>query len=119
MSELRKFLAANRDSVINYIGKIERYSPAGDDVFSRLVKEILVRQFSIEKNGVQSVVDKVHVELAWAILETMWLGCLSQQKAKRKNNQGRPVYPEDCPIIFKNMLDVAFEIGREYGEVRP
>ena len=110
---LAEFLDANKNDIIQYIGKITRQVPTSPDVFSKLVNGMLRLEFPIEKNEVQLVVDKVHIELAWSILEVMWLGCLAQQKAKRK------VYPENCPAIFKDMIDVAFEVGRKYGETRP
>lgn len=109
---LAEFLDANKNDIIEYVGKIVRTVPTSPDVFSKLV-ELLRLEFPIEKNGDQFVVDKVHVELAWAILEAMWLGCLAQQKAKRR------IYPENCPAILKDMIDVAFETGRKYGETRP
>ena len=108
-----EFLRDNQSDIIQYVGNITRKAPAGSDVFGKLVNDVLRLEFPIKKGKVPYVLDRVHIELGWAILEAMWLGCLAQQKVKRK------LYPEKCATLFKDMIDFAFEVGCNYGETRP
>jgi hypothetical protein len=55
--------------------------------------------------------DKAHYELAVAILEVFWCGCLPQMKENKK------WYPSGTIEIFRQILSDAFDAGRRDGPI--
>ena len=52
--------------------------------------------------------DKMHYELAVAVLELFWCGCLSQM------NENRHKYHSGTTDMFRQILVDSFDIGRGY-----
>ena len=112
MGILEKFLDDNKEELVEFVQSNQRPIPIGDNIYGRLLEE-LTRQIPLTKNGVHNVLDKAHIELCIAIIESMWCGWLSQAKANKN------VYSKDHPDIFKEAICDAFEIGQEYAAIRP
>ena len=55
--------------------------------------------------------DKVHYEVAIAILEVFWCGCLPQMK------ENRQAYPSGTADTFRQVLIEAFDSGRRYAPI--
>ena len=51
----------------------------------------------------------MHYELAVAILEIFWCGCLPQMK------ENRQAYPPGTTDTIRKILADAFDVGRKYG----
>jgi hypothetical protein len=101
-----QFLRSNQNALVDYVQAQQRAIPADDgSIYYKLVQELRT-EILTEKNGIQGGVDKMHVELAFAILEAMWCGWLSQAKT----NNGR--YSIDAPEKFKEVILNAYEIGK-------
>jgi hypothetical protein len=55
-------------------------------------------------------------ELAIAIVESLWIGCLSQMKENRLlANGARIVYPKGTTDNLKQVIIDAFDAGRDYA----
>jgi len=112
MGNLRTFLEANRNEIVDFVQGNQRPIALSNNVYGKLLNE-LVSGFPMEKDGTSLVLDKAHIELAIAILESLWCGWLAQAKA----NDGR--YQKDMPQKFKELILMAFDIGKEYSKIRP
>ena len=106
-------MQANRNELVDYIQTEVRTIPTNhDSAYYDLLQELRA-DIIAEKNGIQGVLDKMHFELAIAVLEAIWCGWLSQAKA----NRGR--YPSDAPDRFRQMILGAFDIGRDLAATKP
>jgi hypothetical protein len=113
LGQLRDFLEAHRNELVDYVEGNQRPISMGDNIYTRLLNE-LVKLFPMEKAGVSGVQDKAHIELAIAIMESLWCGWLSQAKVNRKAYQD-----EEWPDKFKATITDAFDVGQTYASVRP
>jgi hypothetical protein len=111
MDTLRPYLEADKRSIVDYIESNQRPVPFLDSAYANLLNK-LGNWLRISKDGRPPALDKIHVELGIAIIESMWCGWLSQAKA----NDGR--YPADAPEELKRAILDAFEVGQEYSRSR-
>ena len=108
--DLKGFLEHNKNDIVNFVEGNQRPIPIADNIFGKLLNK-LMESIPIEKNGKVGL-DKAHVELAIAVLESMWCGWLSQAKANRG------VYTKEYVNTFRNAIQTAFEVGRNYSNQR-
>lgn len=111
IEKIHKFLEENQDSIIDYIQSQVRTTVGVDVIYGKLMVE-LGTDILLGKNSLVGI-DKMHAELANAILETMWCGWLSQAKA----NSG--AYPKEMPRRVREIILNAFEVGKDLAKTRP
>ena len=84
-------------------------------IFSRNFLEYLVTGFPVchcnPPQPTHAESDKVHYELAIAILEVFWCGCLPQMK------ENRQLYPAGTTDILRQIFIDTFDAGRRYGPI--
>ncbi|MFZ0511836.1 MAG: hypothetical protein WAM14_09540 [Candidatus Nitrosopolaris sp.] len=82
------------------------------NIFEKLLRH-LVTGFQIchcdPPQSTHAEFDKVHYELAVAILELFWCGCISQMKENKQR------YHSGTTDIFRRILIDAFDAGRKYA----
>jgi hypothetical protein len=108
-----QFLRSHRNDLVDYIQAEVRTIPKNQDSVHYSLLQELRANIPAEKNGIHGVLDKVHCELAIAVLEAIWCGWLSQAKANRD------CYSKDVPDVFKEIILNAFQIGRDLAVTRP
>ncbi len=97
--------------MVDFVEAITRPILTGNDPFTRLAEEI-VKEFPMFKDNKPVLMDKVHYELALATIQSLWCGWISQAKANRS------AYTIDTPDKFREAIDDAFTVGRDYSYAR-
>ncbi len=107
MSQLGRFLKVNEKELIDFIEGNQRPIAIGNNLFAKLLEEL------VNYIPLSTGLDKAHIELAIAILESFWCGWLSRAKANRG------AYSTDFPERMKKAIFTAFELGQDYSIRRP
>jgi hypothetical protein len=116
LQNLDIFLEENKKDMFAFIENSRRPINLDYDgnIFEKLLRH-LVTSFPvchcIQPQPTHAEFDKVHYELAVAILEVFWCGCLPQMK------ENRQWYPPGTTDIFRQILIHAFDAGRKYGSI--
>lgn len=110
LSNLRNFIEENKKDILTFIGNSRRPMNLDydNDIFEKLLR-YLVASFPIchcdPHQSTHAEFDKMHYELAVAVLELFWCGCLSQMNETRhKNHSG-------TTDMFRQILVDSFESG--------
>jgi len=116
LQSLDSFLHENKKDIFAFIENSRRPINLDYDgnIFEKLLRH-LVASFPVchctSPQPTHAEFDKVHYELAVAILEVFLCGCLSQMKEDKK------WYPSGTIENFRQILSDAFDAGRRYGPI--
>jgi hypothetical protein len=84
------------------------------NIFEKLLRQ-LVTGFPVchcnPPQPMHAEFDKVHYELALAVLEVFWCGCVPQMKEKRQ------AYGLSTTDVFRQIVIDAFDAGRKYASI--
>ena len=104
MLDLHEFLESNKKDIFDFIEYNQRSIPESDNIFKKLMDK-LKKDCPMNHGNY----DKTHYELAVAIVETVWIGCLSQMK------ENRSAYSEGTTANLKQVVIDAFDLGKNYA----
>lgn len=116
LNNLHYFVEENKKDILAFIENSRRAINLDhdNDIFEKLLR-YLVAAFPIchcdPPQCTHAEFDKVHYELALAILELFWCGCLSQMKENRQK------YHPGTTDMFRQVLVDTFDTGRSYTPV--
>lgn len=116
LANLNSFLEENKKDMFSFVENSRRPISLDYDnnIFEKLLR-YLVTGFPVchcnPPQPTHAESDKVHYELAIAILEVFWCGCLPQMK------ENRQAYHSGTTNIFRQILIDAFDAGRRYGPI--
>jgi hypothetical protein len=111
---LDSFLEENKKDMFAFIENSRRPINLDYDgnIFEKLLRH-LVTSFPVchcnMPQPTHAELDKVHYELAVAILQVFWCGCLPQMK------ENRQAYGPGTTDVFRQILIDAFDAGRKYA----
>jgi len=108
LSYLDQFLASHKKEIVDFV---EQKTAEQKIIFDKLVNELAVKM-PLVKDG-KTGIDKAHIELATALVHSMWCGWLSEAK------KNRGIYRQEYVNGFKQAIIRAFEIGQSYALERP
>ena len=114
LQNLDRFLDENKKDIFAFIENSRRPINLDYDgnIFEKLLRHLVTSFHVCHCNPAQSThaeFDKVHYELAVAVLEVFWCGCLPQM------NENRHKYHSGTTDVFRQILIDAFEAGRRYA----
>jgi hypothetical protein len=116
LQNLDRFLDENKKDMFAFIENSRRPINLDYDgnMFEKLLRH-LVTSFPvchcIQSQSTHAELDKVHYELAVAILQVFWCGCLPQMKENRQE------YGPGTTDVFRQILIDAFDAGRKYAPI--
>jgi hypothetical protein len=111
MLDLHNFLESNKKYIFNFVEYNQRPIQIGAPLFEKLMNK-----FKDDWPMSHGNYDKTHYELAIAIVESLWIGCLSQMKENRLlANDARTAYPKGTTDNLKQVIIDAFDVGRNYA----
>lgn len=116
LQNLNSFLDENKKDIFAFVENSRRPINLDYDgnIFEKLLRH-LVTSFPVchcnTPQPTHAEFDKVHYELAVAILQVFWCGCLPQMK------ENRQAYPPGTTDTFRQILIDAFDAGRKYGPI--
>ncbi|MGB8933690.1 MAG: hypothetical protein WCC17_01125 [Candidatus Nitrosopolaris sp.] len=117
LNNLRYFVEENKKDILTFIenGRRPINLDYDNDIFEKLLR-YLVAGFPIchcdPTQSTHAEFDKVHYELAVAVLELFWCGCLSQMKENRHK------YQSGTTDMFRQVLVDSFDTGRGYTPIK-
>jgi hypothetical protein len=114
LGNLNSFLQEHTKDIFSFVENIRRPINLDYDnnIFDKLLGYLVAGFQVCHCNPTQPThaeFDKVHYELAIAILEVFWCGCLSQMK------ENRQAYQSGTTENFRQILIDAFDAGRRYS----
>jgi hypothetical protein len=116
LQNLNNFLDENKKDIFAFIENSRRPISLDYDgnIFEKLLRH-LVTNFPIchcdPLQPTHAELDKVHYELAIAIFQVFWCGCLPQMKENRKK------YRSGTTDIFRQIFIDTFDAGRKYAPI--
>jgi hypothetical protein len=116
LEALHEFIEVNRTDIFAFIENSRRPISLQYDnnIFEKMLR-FLVTGFPIchcdPPQPMHAEFDKVHYEIAIAILEVFWCGCLPQMK------ENRQAYPSGMTDTLRQVLIEAFDSGRRYAPI--
>ena len=116
LNNLRNFIEENKKDILTFTGNSRRPMNLdyGNDIFEKLLR-YLVAGFPIchcdSHQSTHAEFDKMHYEIAVAVIELFWCGCISQM------NENRHKYHSGTTDMFRQILVDSFDIGRGYTPV--
>ena len=118
ISKLRGWQRIHKSMKRNaYVYRKELVDEVESDIASMRLANTLCILFPVkpkcDENEDSYPKDKVHVILSRAIRDVLWLGWLSEAKARRG------AYDKDSVKYLRDTVLTAFETGREYAKERP
>lgn len=108
MSYIDQFLTSHKKEIVDFV---EQKTAEQKIILDKLTNELAVKM-PLVKDG-RTGIDKAHIELATAIVHSMWCGWLSEAKKNRR------IYTQEYVNGFKQSIIRAFEIGQNYAIERP
>jgi hypothetical protein len=111
---IRQFIQQNCEEIFSFVENSRRQVDLGyeNQIFGRLLNELVIRFPTCHCDPpVQghTEFDKAHYELAIAILQVFWCGCLPQMK------ENRGAYDSGSTNFFRNIITETFDIARQYA----
>jgi hypothetical protein len=114
MLNLEKYLKEHRKEIIDYL---ERDNKSTFKITGEVSDRLITLLTSELPYG--SSVDKVHTLLANAIICSLWCGWYSQYTINSQDHDFKYAnFRRDYVEDFRNVINSAFEIGKEYSAVR-
>lgn len=116
LGNVNSFLEEHTKDIFSFVENIRRPINLDYDnnIFDKLLRYLVVGFPVCHCNPTQPThaeFDKVHYELAIAILEVFWCGCLPQMK------ENRQLYPAGTTDILRQIFIDTFDAGRRYGPI--
>jgi hypothetical protein len=107
MLNLEKYLKEHRKEIIDYLERDNKST-------FKITGEVSDRLITLLTS-----VDKVHTLLANAIICSLWCGWYSQYTINSQDHDFKYAnFRRDYVEDFRNVINRAFEIGKEYSAVR-
>lgn len=116
LQNLDRFLDENKKDIFAFIENSRRPINLNYDgnIFEKLLRH-LVTSFPVchcvQPQPTHAEFDKLHYELALAVLEVFWCGCVPQMK------ENRQAHGPGTTEVFRQILIDAFDAGRKYAPI--
>ena len=117
VESLQRFVEENSQDIFAFVENNRRPIELGNEnqIFGRLMRQLVQGFPHCHCEGGpyldHAEPDKAHYEIAIAILEVFWSGCLPQMK------ENRQAYPRGTTDTLRNIIVNTFDIARRYAPV--
>ena len=107
---LKDYFKKYRKDIVDFVeGKVRKEVKVKGDIYDTIAN-ILTNEMPYGERT-----DNVHAFLTNAVISSLWCGWFAQARSNAKDSKFKPEYVEK----YKNVIDYAYEVGREYAQERP